>query len=300
MEDSESLKQDHKLLSKRIEELENEVREWRRKRETLNNQVIELAKKRNSLNIEVKEAIKIARENRDIRDKKNEIISAYKAERNSLQEQISQFSEKLDKIEKKISELPPETLKRSYDRNSHRLKKQVQQLEWKIQTTSNLPLDEERALVARISELEDQLSQQEDVEDVFRDRKYCSNKLRSLKNQLRAVTAKMGREIAESRVAHKKMIEMYKDANKYRKDADVFHNEIQEIKSDADKVHQQYVERIKQKRKLDAKMRAIRATKTAQIEQLAAERVEKAKTAIKDGKKISFDEFKTMIDQGLI
>ncbi len=292
--------EDHKLLSKRIEELENEVRDWREKRENLNNQVIELAKKRNSLNLEVKEAIRVARESREVRDEKNEVISAYKTERNTLQDQIKQNSEKLDEIEKQIDELPPEALKRSNDRNSSRLKKQVQQLEWKIQTTSNLPIDEERVLVAKISELEEQLSQQEDFEDVFRDRKHFYNKLRSLRSQTRAVTAKMGKEISESRVAHKKMIEMYKDANKYRKDADVFHNEIQAIKGNADKVHQQYVDRIKQKRKLDAEMRAIRATKTAHTEQLAADRIEKAKTAIKDGKKISFDEFKTMIDQGLI
>ncbi|MFW9996281.1 MAG: coiled-coil protein [Candidatus Odinarchaeota archaeon] len=287
-------------LTKRIEELEREVREWREKREALNNQVIELAKKRNALNDSVREAIKIARENREIRDRLNEEINVYKSEKNAIQDQGKELSSKLDEVEKSIDELPDEAMKPKKGISSSRLRKQIQELEWKIQTTSNLPLEEERALVDRVSELEDQLSQQQETDDIFKERRATLSKLRSLRSQQRAIISKLGKAIAESRAAHKKMIEMYKEANKLRKEADSHHREIQQIKGEADSVHQQYVERIRQKKRLDAQMRAMKAEKVATKEQLIDERAEKAKTAVKEGKKISFDEFKAMIDRGLI
>jgi uncharacterized coiled-coil DUF342 family protein len=100
------------------------------------------------------------------------------------------------------------------------------------------------------------------------------------------------------------MIEGYHQANSLRKEADNTHAEIQRIKQEADTVHQEYVNKIKEKRKLSDALRKIqrreRDQQAAVAKEKLKEKTEKADKLAKEGKKISFEDFKALINRGLI
>ena len=100
------------------------------------------------------------------------------------------------------------------------------------------------------------------------------------------------------------MITAYKEASTNRRQADKIHRQIQEIKADADKYHQEYITTIKEKREISNQLRKIRKEEREVEKVRDKERKDvQAESAIektKEGKKISFDEFKTLIDRGMI
>ena len=92
--------------------------------------------------------------------------------------------------------------------------------------------------------------------------------------------------------------------NTVRKEADSIHADIQKIKTQADLIHSEFVEKIKLKRSLTNKIK--KYSQKLQAEQKSREteaRKEKTTNVLqktKDGKKISFEDFKSLIDLGLI
>ena len=61
--------------------------------------------------------------------------------------------------------------------------------------------------------------------------------------------------VKESRIHHKKMVEAFSKANTVRKEADTIHADIQKIKTQADLIHSEFVEKIKLKRALSNKIK---------------------------------------------
>ncbi|MFX1511288.1 MAG: hypothetical protein ACFFCQ_01740, partial [Promethearchaeota archaeon] len=158
-------------LTKELAEIDAESRAIRKKREELNSQVAELAKKRNDLNSEVIELISYAKEERNSRNIENEKITTLKNERDDLQAAINLLKERLNKLNQQKSQLThSDTEKPSKRRlSTHKLRKTIHSLEWKLQTTSNLGLEEEKACVEQIARLEKQLKYEEEVESINRE-----------------------------------------------------------------------------------------------------------------------------------
>ena len=88
--------------------------------------------------------IQTAKEERDKRDQCNQAISEIKEKKNALLKEIEGFNEQLQRLEEQLNstqEKKSQTRHRS-NLSTKRIRKQIQDLEWKLQTTSNLSINE--------------------------------------------------------------------------------------------------------------------------------------------------------------
>ncbi|MHA2364489.1 MAG: DUF7121 family protein [Candidatus Hodarchaeales archaeon] len=293
-------------LKRQIYEIESEVRIWRSKREHLNAQVIDMAKIRNQKNLEVRELINKANEEKKLRNNANKEISDLKMKKSTLTKEIETYQKELEKkdVELEKKNTSKEKIPSKQFINIKRLQKDIKELEWKLQTISNLPLDQEREIVDRIATLDEQMESLIEFREIGKEKRQILNGLRNGRKDLRKTISQMNKRVRESRQHHKTMIECFNKANIIRKEADSQHNSIQKIKKEADTIHNEYVEKIKTKKKLSSKisrhMKKQKAVQKAKEREVIKERTDVALQRTKDGKKISFDEFKALIDRGLI
>ncbi|MHA2339588.1 MAG: coiled-coil protein [Candidatus Hodarchaeales archaeon] len=287
-------------LRSQIGEIESEVRNWRSKREDLNGQVIDKAKTRNELNTKVRELIKNANEEKEKRDKANKEINSLKEEKNKLQSEIEESVKILEKSDGEKDKVP----QRVSNRSIKDLEQEIKNLEWKLQTTGNITLQEERDVVERIGILEEKLINLQEFKELSNEIQDARFKVRKNRQALRKTIQSMNKLARESRAHHTTMIEGYHEANKIRKEADTIHAEIQKIKKSADTVHAEYVNKIKEKRKLSDKVKKIRRIERDEQAAITKEQIkvstDEAVQKTKDGKKITFEDFKNLINRGLI
>ncbi|OLS24877.1 MAG: hypothetical protein HeimC3_17520 [Candidatus Heimdallarchaeota archaeon LC_3] len=306
--DSETTEEPIKLnigdLRYKIDEMESEVRSWRSKREELNNQVIEKAKSRNDLNTKVKELITTANEAKVERDKANAEINKLKEEKNEFHKEIERLVAIVEKTEREQNKPQKNIPLNVANKKIKKLQQDMQTLEWKLQTTGNITIQEERDVVERIGAFEQELEDLLKYQESSKERQEAGYKLRVNRQKLRKTIQSMNKLARDSRAFHTTMIQGYHEANKIRKEADAIHADIQKIKERADAIHAEYVNKIKEKRKLSDKVKKFRkkerdiqsAINREQIQEKTAEAVQKTK----EGKKISFDDFKNLINKGLI
>ena len=296
----EITEEEFRSITDQIRELERQIRIWRKKREELNSQVIEKTKIRNQKNEEVKELIKQANESKELRDEFNSKISELKAQKQVIDAQLKETEKVHEETE---SKLEPVEIPKNMNSQLKRYQRELKDLEWKLQTQS-LNIEDERRLVDRIADLDEKIEGLSEFKNLSHDRVKAYQNLRRLRNHMYKTIREMNGYVKESRTYHKAMVELFSRANIIRKEADSIHADIQKVKTQADLIHSEFVEKLKLKRSLSNKIK--RYAQRIQEDQKTRETKalkEKSTNVLqktKDGKKISFDDFKSLIDLGLI
>ncbi|MBN2110581.1 MAG: phosphoserine phosphatase [Methanosarcinaceae archaeon] len=180
----------------------------------------ELKAKRDDLNSKVRELVKKAAEARSRRDAFNERISSLKAARNDIEDQrrqrsteISELKSKRDDLNK-ISKGSVETLSKAY----------VADLD--VFANADIPLKHEIDLFERLIAVKERLDAAFDANRVHQElvEAYESSK------EVFETHADVGGEIHElaeqSQKYHLEMIDLYRQVDEIRKDADLAHSEI--------------------------------------------------------------------------
>lgn len=298
--DGELTIEEYRSISNQIRDLESQVKLWRRKREELNSQVIEKTKLRNQKNEEVKALISQANEDKHLRDDLNQKISELKNQKQIIDIQIKDY-EKL--YEDADSKLEPVEIPKNMNSQLRKFQKELKDLEWKLQTQT-FSLEDERKIVDRIADLDQKVEGLGEFKSLSQDKIKSYHALRKLRNQMYKTIREMNGLVKESRMHHKKMVESYSKANTVRKEADSIHADIQKVKTQADLIHSEFVEKIKLKRSLTSKIKKFSQKLQAEQKSRETEALKEKTTNVlqktKDGKKISFDDFKSLIDLGLI
>jgi len=186
------------------------------------------------------------------------------------------------------------------------IRKRIQKYEWKLQTTpaTEMSIEDERSIVDNITDLEQKLIKTQRDDSEWSQKRDLQDEIHEYRREMHQAASEMQKYVQESRKKHKKMISAYKEANKIRKEADRIHQNIQEVKSEADEYHQDYIASLKAKRKAKRKMKKKRKEKYVDMSRIPQrqikEQANEAEDKVKDGKKISFNEFRSLIDQGMI
>ena len=293
-------------ISKQIDNIEDEVIEWRAKREELNSLVMEKSKVRNQKNAEVKEHIVKANEEKKKRDEINTKLNELKPQKLAVDQEIQKYRKILDETDKKLENVPEPPNISNSKKSFYLLKKyekEIKNLEWKLQTQT-FSLEEERILVDRIADLDQKVEGLSEFKNLSKEKIKSFHNVRKLKNQMHKTIREMNGYVKESRMHHKKMVEAFSKANTVRKEADMIHADIQKIKTQADLIHSEFVEKIKLKRTLSNKIKKYSQKLQAEQKSRETEAIKEKTTNVlqktKDGKKISFEDFKSLIDLGLI
>lgn len=282
------------------------ARDIKQQREEFNRKVTSIANKRNLLNEQVKELIKTAKEERDKRDKCNEAISNIKQSKTLLLKEIDGFNEQAKRFDLQLKgkqEKNPQVKRRS-EHSAKKIRHDIQELEWKIQTTSNISISEEREIVERIARLEQKFRDVRETDVLARDLKTIENRINMLKGKFRSLDNELRSQARESRFHHKTMIQAFKNADILRKQADELHAQFLEAKEHANDIHNEYLSYIREINRIrldvNKNKQKSKAEQDAQRREKLKEKTEDAKKKFEEGRKLSFEEFRTLIDKGLI
>ncbi|HLN45340.1 MAG TPA: hypothetical protein VK209_06500, partial [Candidatus Sulfotelmatobacter sp.] len=134
-----------------------------------------LVEKRDKLNERFKQLREETRQLKAERDDINEKVHALKTERDETRVTIHPVIDEIKSAREKIAELKKKTPKRSKED----LQQEIDDIEWKIQTTS-LDLKEEKQLIETVKQLETQLSTYKKIDRQFK-------KINELQHGLEAV-----------------------------------------------------------------------------------------------------------------
>jgi len=277
--DIAAISQQLDLLDKQAIEIHAEIRRLIEKRDKLNEQFKILRQETRKLKAE--------------RDSINKKVHALKSQRDETRTTIHTIIEEIKAAREKISELKKKTPKRSHSD----LKKELEDIEWRIQTTS-LDLQEEKKLIENVKDLETQLS-------AYRKIEHQAKRIADLQQGLKALDEageKLHTELSalsqKSQETHEKMVAKIDEAKKIKEEADALHYAYLQGREKTNPLNQERRKLVEQKRKLQESQRQQDTTARKTAEKALKEKLEsQAREKLQRGEKLSWEEFQLLAEE---
>ena len=230
--------------------LKSEILELRNRKSQLLSQLRKRERERNQSRVERDELNKIASENfsqvrdlKDLRDKNNRSIQELKMVRRSVLEEMKGLIEKAQSLQAEIKSMD---IDEKEIRQSKSLRKRIDSLDWKIQTTPSMGIAEERQLTDQVNNLLEQLGEISVSEEKHDTRKELNHEIDNLRGFLDHSWKDFSELVEESQRSHQQLTELY-EAGKL-------------AKNEADRRHKEFLEKVEEIRGLREEFRALNKT----------------------------------------
>lgn len=277
---------------RKIEELNLQLAAIKRERDELNNEAKAWAEKRNQLHEQTRVLQTEVQRLKQQRDETNLQVQVLKAAREKAKTQRKEKYEHIIKVREKIKTL-------AQNKPSTRLEdleKEIQDLDWKIQTTS-IPVKEEKTIVDRVRLLENQRAVYKQLQELTDKRLELQAEAKSLGTQAKLNHEKLSELAQQSQKFHEQLIEIIKNTKSLRQAADEAHQKHLEIRQKANQAHEKYVEIQQQIRVLkEEQAKREKEHHTKREQQLLEEATKKAQEKMKRGEKLTWQEFKLLTE----
>lgn len=255
----------------------------------------ELAEKRNKFNNEFKRLKTEAQGLKKTRDEINARVKELKQQRNQIKMEISQKIKELKNLLEEIKVLATKKPSKSFST----LQKEVEAIEWKIQTTP-LSLQEEKQLVEKVKQLESQLNIHRKIEQLNQKRLELTTELKALEARAKSIREKIVNEAEKSQQTHEEMIRKLEEAKKLKAEADSLHGLFIQIKEKVKSVEDEIKKILKEIENLKGEMAAEAEEEKRKSEESLLENVAKnAMEKLRRGEKLTWEEFKILTEKGL-
>ncbi|MEE9409346.1 MAG: hypothetical protein V3V41_00275 [Candidatus Heimdallarchaeota archaeon] len=282
----------------------NSVRQKRREQigrlHELNNRRNELRSIRDKNNQGSKTLFKEAKTSREKRDQINEEVQVRKQMRDILREDA-------DKIGKRLVELGSQMKNVGVPRNK-RVGDKIRRLERQLETTPFLTKEMEKQTLHQLEELSSEFERIEQFKDLRSEFREIQNKLRYMQTEIKTYHTSVTTLAQESQIHQEKMISATKEAKKIKEEADEAHAEIIAISSSINMIRKELDSLTQEVKKLSSefgqRVQAVRKAKRMEVKKARDQKLDaKAKEILvrfKDGNKLTLDEFKVLMERGLI
>ena len=272
----------HIIKAKNIENLKKEKRELEIKIKQLKKEISEQKNELKEINKRKKRIIDVIRiknseanRERAIRDRINKKIKELKEKRSEENNIVKSLREEFRRIQKNAP-----------SGDFRKIQKEIQALEWKVQTTV-LDIKKEDALVKRIETLREKLKNYEDLIEISEKIEQHKNASRKYHNQILKLSKK-------SQMHHEKFLKALEKIKEKEKELDELNKRRKEIIPDLEKKKSDLKFHIKLLRKIEEKIRKMES-KIEEMNYKASERElrEKAKLIyerFKRGEKLSLED----------
>jgi uncharacterized coiled-coil DUF342 family protein len=209
-----------------------------------------------------------------------------KAQRKEKQEQILKLREKIEPLVKQ------KPLAKLED-----LESEIQKLDWKIQTTS-LSLREEKGLVNKVQVLEAQrliLKQSHELKDTLIE---LQKEAKALGREAEINHEKLSNLAEQGQKFHEQMMKTVNKINELKQNSEDAHQKHKEFRQKADTTHEEYV-KVQQQIKALRKEVEKRKKEYSSIRErtLREEATKKVQEKVKQGQKLTWEEFKLFTQQ---
>jgi uncharacterized coiled-coil DUF342 family protein len=278
-----------------IEELARKLSDLREQKDKLDAEAYEWADKRNKLNDQVKGMRDAVLELRTQREKVNEKVKEFKQQRNETTRKIRDKIEEMEKLRQENRAL----IKKRPSRSHEALQKEVDSIEWQIQTTS-LTLQEDRELVEKVKQLETQLSVHRKLEQLDRKILELGKEVKALRNENEFRHKKLTENAEKSQEIHLNMFEKIKVLKKLKMEADDMHKRFLDAKEKARPVQDEIMGLANQIRQMRGEILAEEEKEKKQDQDALREMVEKqAREKLKRREKLTWEEFQLLAEKGV-
>jgi uncharacterized coiled-coil DUF342 family protein len=285
-------------LLKRLGELEGKAIPLRELRDNLNDDVRKSAEKRDKLNDQARELKGKALECRAKRDELNRQIQELKKNRDTNKTDFSELREKGDKIKEEIK-----NLQKSMTGKERRAKSLFKKLEWKQQTDPTNLVDETK-IIRQLKGLEGQIKSLDQVNKLRAELIELNTQIRAEKIKRSDVYGQITSLAEESQKNHLSMLEALNELDGVKAEADATHRQFLESKEKSDEAHHNYINFLIEIKEIERQIKlSERNLKIDQVQKVLQTREVTAKEAsekLKKGDKLSFDEFKILVERGMI
>ncbi|MEM2939362.1 MAG: hypothetical protein QXU95_03705 [Candidatus Bathyarchaeia archaeon] len=281
---------------RKLVELDGEISELKVEIDKLSDEARKFVEKRNTIHEKMSElrleATKLKGERDALNDEVRNLKIILGELKQSYHEKLNALNELRQRIRNHIKTKPAE--KEEY------LKREISDIEWKIQTAS-LSLEEENRLVKRVKFLETQLAFYRNLEEMRCEAILLKGQMKKLRDEIDSCRNKIAENIAKSQKLHERMMEHFREIDKLRVEADWMHKMYLEIREKISSLRLKYADLLGQ---ISALKKIIREEEERRRTEAAAAlrgKIEReALEKLKRGEKISFEEFKILAEQGKI
>ncbi len=236
-------------LEERRAEIIKKAEEYKARRTELNSEASKWSDLRDELNGRIKEALTQAKESKQKREGYENLIAAKKAKRGDLNRKASSYYLMVEKQRKKNDMQSIQAFER--------LRYRIAELELK-QQVEVLSKDQEKKLVAKISELRREFDRME--QELEKDKKLTE--LLKKAQKYRKESDKYHEEVIEyvklSHECHNTMVECFKEADRIREKADEAHRLFLEAQEEADEAHKRYIRYLRDMNDFDRVISGLR------------------------------------------
>ncbi len=281
---------------RKLVELEGEISELKVEMDRLSDEGHKFVEKRNSMHEKIRElkleALKLKGERDALNDEVKNLKIILRELKQSYHEKLNALNELRQRIRNHIKTKPPE--------NEEYLRREISEIEWKIQTLS-LSLEEENRLVKRVKFLETRLAFYRNLEEMMDKAALLKEQIKKLRDEIASCRNKIAEKIAKSQKLHERMMEHFRDIDKLRIEADQMHKMHLESREKISSLRLKYADllgQISALKKIIREEEERKRTETAAALRVKIER--EALEKLKRGEKISFEEFKILAEQGKI
>jgi uncharacterized coiled-coil DUF342 family protein len=254
----------------------------------------EKADKRDVLNIRAKEQRKKNASIREKRDSLNKEVQELKQFRKESQLELATKREKASRIHDFLEQ----NRKKTKVNSPKKIQKNIDELEWRIQTTSLKPQDE-RSLIDQVRKLETQL--------------FTNKKIQEKEQELENLLDDINDSKAESMIYHKRILELAEKSQEYhlmfceniektkaiQLEADEKHNEYLTVTQRIDALHKQRIDLLSQIKTLKIQINQANEKRKIELENKLSRELEVTSVAkLEKGEKLTLDEFKILAEKG--
>ncbi|NWG11092.1 hypothetical protein HXY33_05000 [Candidatus Bathyarchaeota archaeon] len=281
--------------TQRITELSQKLSELDEQKNKINAEAADWAEKRDKLNEQSRslriEITKLKKE----RDTLNAKVKELKQQRERAREEISR---KIEEINKSRNEIEAYSKKKP-KKNRQILQKELEGIEWKIQTTP-LSLQEDKEHVEKVKQLETQLGTYKKLERLSQKIHKLETEIRTLKTNNTAWHQKLTDNAQKSQETHKKMLEKIEESKKLKTEADNFHKLFVQTREKIKPIQDKLTQLSNQMKQLKNEIREEEEKEKKKDESILKDKLEKqAREKLKRGEKLSWEEFQILAEKGI-
>ena len=282
-------------ITERLKQLSDQVIFSRSQRNELNKEAKKLAETRDDFNDKFKSLRDEIQSLKGKRDELNAQVRILKSKRDEAREVVSKNREQITTFTEKLNALDA-MAPGSYEET----RRAMERVEWRIQTTP-LSQKEENRLICQVKELEIQLNILKKKKELEKKMAKFRDESRSIELQANAIHRRLTELAEESEVYHKNMMDIVNSATELKKKADETHQAFIHARSQGDNAHFEYMAKVVMIKELETQIKSYYEAEQAAKEVQIQKKVEElAKTKLQKGKKLTFEEFKLLIDKGAL
>ncbi|UCH31833.1 MAG: hypothetical protein JSV05_00010 [Candidatus Bathyarchaeota archaeon] len=280
-------------LVHQIEELEKELNSLTQQRETFENKAQQWAKKRDTIHKQIKDLRLEIVDSRQRRDTINEKVKALKTQRDqtrtTIKEKINEAKNKREKLRLLRAKRPRQ--------DAEKIRLQKEEIEWQIQTTP-LTLQEEKPLVEKANQLGIFLEIFRQITNLEEEISDLQNKIDTMNEEAKVLHSRISELALASQEQHERMIEGLNKVKTLQPEADRNHQSFISEKNDSKGIHKRLLEIKKRIKTLKANLTEDENKKRRQLQEETRKRIKaEASKKLKQGKKLSLEEFKLLTNE---